>query len=228
MLACGPSKSGDSLGGSTTTGDASESAGTTSTATTAPTTSTTTTTSDASTTSTSATPTTGEPAQPVPDPDFCPLDWSASTMVSGTTPSGPFVGVRAWFGWAACSAWFPSIYVFADPAEIGDAVASELEISRGLVVGIPRPDWDFSAPTGESEAWVFEVVDGDFGAGNISDGAVTVSLSVSMADTESPAAIPRIVGEFSLQTKDGEWDVAGAFDAAYCGPLPNWVPVSCD
>ncbi|MCY0991345.1 hypothetical protein OV203_29630 [Nannocystis sp. ILAH1] len=51
---------------------------------------------------------------------------------------------------------------------------------------------------------------------------------MSVAETVSPGGIPRIVGEFELHTEDGEWDLSGTFDAAYCGPLPDWVAASCE
>jgi hypothetical protein len=226
VIACGPGKSDGSAG---TTSSASSTSGAASTTpTTADETTGATTTSGADETATTDTSTTtGAPSGPIGDPDFCPVDWPAPTTITGKTPSGPFTGVRAWFGWAACSVQFPAIYVFEDPAAIVDAIADEQAIPRSLVIAVPRKDWDFAAFTGESEPWVYERKGGGFDHGVVG-GEVALSLSVSVAETVSPVGIPRIVGEFALHTEDGEWDLSGTFDAAYCGPLPDWVAVSCE
>ncbi|PCC72188.1 hypothetical protein SAMN02745121_01397 [Nannocystis exedens] len=230
LIACGPGKSGESAGSSTS--EASEASGASSTAPTtgmgqSSTTGVTTTGADETSMSEAST-TTGASSEPIGDPEFCPIDWPAPATVAGTTPSGPFTGARAWFGWAACNVQFPAIYVFEDPAEIADAIADEQAIDRALVIAVPRMGWDFTAFTGESEPWVFEMEGGSFEHGTLAGGEVTLSLSVSVAETVSPVGTPRIVGEFALHSQDGEWDLSGAFDAAYCGPLPDWVPVNCE
>ncbi|WAS98347.1 hypothetical protein [Nannocystis punicea] len=229
-LGCGGEKGDDSqtASGASTTADTSEAESTTSSgsATTSDTTS-------AASTSTASTTTTesssGElPPLPEPDPAFCPLDWSGPTTIAGMAPFGAFSGSVSWFEWQFCSGYYPMVLVVEDPAEVHDAVMSEAPIARAIAFGLPTSGWEGSAMTGDFTPEVHAMVDGEWTDLNLSQGEVTLSVSVSVADTESPTDIPRLVGEFSLQGGQGAWDLAGSFDAAYCGPLNDFKVSNCN
>jgi hypothetical protein len=215
-LGCGGAKGDDSQtasSGSTTTESAT-------TVTPTSTTSTTTSTTDSSTTE--------PPPLPKPDPEFCPLDWSGPTTIAGMAPFGAFSGSVAWFEWQFCSGYYPMVIVVEDPAEVQDALAGDAPLARAIAFGLPVAGWEESAMTGKFTPEVYAMVDGEWTDLNLSQGEVSLSVSVSVAGTEAPTDTPRLIGEFSLQGGQGAWDLAGSFDAAYCGPLNDFKVFNCN
>lgn len=184
--------------------------------------------SGAPTTTSSANTTAGDPPLPSPDALFCPLDWAEPTTITGTTPFGQFAGSVAWFEWQYCNGYYPIVLVVEDAAEVADYLATKAPIARAVAFSLPTAGWEALALTGEFQPTVYALVEGQWTDMNLSQGAASVSASVSVADTAAPDAVPRIVGQFSLQGGQGAWDLSGSFAAAYCGPLNDFKPINCD
>lgn len=221
---CGGDKDTDS---NTTTGETTGAQPTTgSTATTGDISTTAAPTTDQPTTTTGSS-STGELPPAHPDTDFCALDGPASSPIAGEAPFGAFSGSAAWFEWQFCNGYYPLVIVVEDAAVFQDAVDESAPIARGIAISLAGPAWEHTAATGELTPWVFTIEDGEFVELNTADGQVDVTASVSVADTATPDASMRVVGTFSIQDPVGGWDMAGTFDAAYCGPLNNLLSMSC-
>ena len=170
----------------------------------------------------------GDSPLPTPDSSFCPLDWSGPTTIMGTAPFGSFSGSVAWFEWQFCNGFYPLVLVVEDPAQVQDLLATDTPIQRAIAFSLPLPGWEDLAMVGDFTPEIYAMVDGQWTDVNLSQGAVTVSISVSVNETQFPVDVPRISGSFVLQGGQGAWDLSGSFDAAYCGPLNDFKAINCD
>jgi hypothetical protein len=220
-LGCGDDKGGDA---SSATAAATATSGTT-----APTggSGDASTTSTTSGTSTSVASSTGETPLPVPNAEFCPLDWSAASAITGEAPFGQFSGAVAWFEWQFCNGYFPLVIVVEDAAVVEQALENGTPLTKGVAIMLPGPGWEYTAIMGDLKPRVFAIVDGEFTDPNGVEGTATVTAGVSVSDTALPEGIPHISGSFSIDSQQTPWKVSGTFDAAYCGRFNNLLAMSC-
>lgn len=165
------------------------------------------------------------------DIEYCPLDWPAAGTITGTTPFGPFTGPYARFGWIGCygGASEPELVILADEPALVDTLAQDHSYYDDGARPFPAlrirldssgtpTDWHDAGWTGDSMEYAeyYGTMGIEAEATALAD--ITITMSVPVADTDEPVmGFPRIVGTLSIQG-DG-WDLAGSFDAAYCGPL---------
>jgi len=163
-----------------------------------------------------------------PNLTYCPLDWPGSGTIAGTTPMGPFSGAYARFGWVGCYGYAdtPELVILADETALVAAMAEDFSYYNwgarpfpALRFGLPHPDagWETEGWTGETMWSVTLYATNGVDEEDVHQGTVTVSMSVAVQATVDPVEVPRIVGTLSV-AGDG-WDLAGTFDAAYCGAL---------
>lgn len=235
-VACGPGRAasttetGGTSGGSTSSGatvgdDATNSGETAASTTSGASTGTAPTTSGASTEVT----TTAVP-DPRPNFEYCPLDWQGTSDISGTTPFGALTAAYARFGWVGCSGYAdePELVLMSDEQALVDALAQDYSYNAGgarpfpalrIRLGFMDGAWQHTGWTGETTEYAYYYgtpdIDGDGGHA----ATITVTMSTSVAATTDPLEIPRLVGSVTVQ--GGGWDLAGDFDAAYCGLL-SW------
>ncbi|MDC0666433.1 hypothetical protein [Nannocystis radixulma] len=167
---------------------------------------------------------------PGPNLEYCPLEGLATSNISGTTPFGAFTAAYARFGWVGCAGYadVPEIVLMGDEQALVDAIAQEYSYYDGgarpfpalrIPLGFMGGAWQKTGWTGETTQFVQFYSTPEFTEDGGHSATITITMSTSVAATNDPSEIPRLVGSVTIE--GGGWDLAGDFDAAYCGAL-SW------